>query len=780
MIINNKRNMIIENTKDSSHIKIIISIISGVLAFLFSKNYIIIDNIYNIKLIWSLIFPIMISIAWEHRYAYITAISGTIFIPFYVYPNKGYANILISVAYFILLILNGYFVKQDTSVSRKIVNNIYFVQIIYSIFYCLIISLLYTRILYYNPPIWNKDADRFISLSILRIQSINFIFNIAMLSSISNVLLNLPYVRKLFFLKPIKYTHKNINILIKAIGIFFIFIIIDTMVDTLYFSRRGIHSSLLRGSGGGPTKITIIITTIFIICDFTMKMKSKSEEAHLNLIRSEERYRLIFENMIDTYFEVNTEGSIIKVSPSVMYSFGYTQGYMEGKNFYDFFENSKEIKKIVEKIYATGRMMNIEVLGIKNNGELIYLLLAGDVSSNPESGEKIAVINARNITDYKTEEKIKLNLAANLEAVFESSKDFIWTIDGKTYKILSFNSAYRNFLRSMYSIEVKSGDSIEKIIPHNKVNFFKKIYRKVLIEGSFTVEYTEQNRMFELTLYPININDNKKNISIFARDITAQKEAELEIKSLNEGLEEMVEHRTKELLNAYNDLESFSYTVSHEFKTPIKEIEAYMTIIEEDCMEILPEISKADVLSVKKVCKETLDMVEKMMDYSKAGYMAINPEIIDIKQLVEECYNEVKVSYSDKTVVLEICDLPELFADKFLMKQAVFNIISNSIKFSRNDGEIIITVGYTEGVNDITYYFKDNGVGFDSEYSNNLFGLFNRLHNNNEFKGSGIGLATVKRIIERNGGQVRIWGEKDRGCIVFCKFKRKKQSALYI
>ncbi|WP_446897962.1 PAS domain-containing sensor histidine kinase [Clostridium sp. LBM24168] len=548
------------------------------------------------------------------------------------------------------------------------------------------------------------------------------------------------------------------------------------MVDTFYFSTRGVHSSLFRDSGGGFTKLTIIIAVVFIICDFTIKIKSKSEESRLNLIKSEERYRLIFENMIDAYFEINTDGIIIKVSPSVRYSFGYTQHYMEGKNFYNFFVNPIDIKNIVEKIYSIGRVMNIEALGIKKNGGLIYFLLVGDVSLNPENDEKIIIINARNITDYKMEEKIRLNLAANLEAVFESSRDFIWTVDGQTYKIISFNSAYKNFLSDVYSIKVNRGDRIEKIIPYKKVKFFKELYKRVLIKGNFTVEYTDEksNSIFELTLYPININNNKRNISIFARDITSQKKAELKIRSLNEGLEEMVEDRTKELVNAYNDLESFSYTVSHEFKTPIREIDAYLTIIEEDCLNLLPQTSKNDILSVKKICKETLDMIQKMMEYCKAGYMAINPKIINMNQLVRECYNDIKLSYNNKVIILQISDLPELFADKFLIKQAIFNIMSNSIKFSRNNKKIIIEIGYVKDKNNIVYYFKDNGVGFDSDFSNNLFVLFNRLHNNNEFEGNGIGLATVKRIIERNGGTVDIHGEKGNGCIVFFKFKKSK------
>ncbi|MBP1762246.1 MAG: histidine kinase, partial [Firmicutes bacterium] len=248
-----------------------------------------------------------------------------------------------------------------------------------------------------------------------------------------------------------------------------------------------------------------------------------------------------------------------------------------------------------------------------------------------------------------------------------------------------------------------------------------------------------------------------------------RKEAKNNLIKLNVELEKAVAERTQELRQAYNDLETFSFTVSHEIKSPIREIEAYIDIIEEDNKDRLRPESIDDISSIKRVCRDTINMAESMMKYSKAGYAIMKKERINMNDLVRECFQDLKRANVHRNIEFTITPLPDVCGDRFLLMQAVANILSNSIKFSSHKEITEISVWGLETDKEKLYYFKDNGIGFDSNYGKKLFNLFSRAHDRSSFEGNGIGLAMVKRIIERHDGQVEIQGEKNVGCQVLIR-----------
>lgn len=274
--------------------------------------------------------------------------------------------------------------------------------------------------------------------------------------------------------------------------------------------------------------------------------------------------------------------------------------------------------------------------------------------------------------------------------------------------------------------------------------------------------------------------DRSKNISymFFAKDITELHNNEKEIRALNKQLESTVIERTDQLSKAYSDLESFSYTVSHELKTPIREIETYIEFIEEDNREVLAEQSREDIGSIRQVCTNTLHLIQSMMEYSKVGYKALNNEFFDMKAIIEECYTEIMQSVSDRKVSLEVSELPQMYGDRFLIKQLVFNIISNSVKFTRCREEALITVTAESTEDHNTFYFRDNGVGFEQNSNVHLFNIFDRMHNESDYDGSGVGLATVKKIVKRFNGKAYIEGFPDKGCCVTIRFPTNNDTKL--
>ncbi len=216
----------------------------------------------------------------------------------------------------------------------------------------------------------------------------------------------------------------------------------------------------------------------------------------------------------------------------------------------------------------------------------------------------------------------------------------------------------------------------------------------------------------------------------------------------------------------YSDLEAYSFLLSHEMKTPIREIDLYTEFIEEDNAGVLTEQSVQDLHSIRRICATMVDLFQNIMDYARADYRPLNMESIDMQELISKTYRQRTAAIPEREIVLEMEPLPKLWADAFLMQQLVSNILSNSIKYTEYEPHPMIRISAYEEKGEIIYSFQDNGVGIDSKGSDYAFHLFERLHNSDEFEGSGIGLALVKKIAARFDGDVEIVGRYNKGCTV--------------
>jgi len=265
---------------------------------------------------------------------------------------------------------------------------------------------------------------------------------------------------------------------------------------------------------------------------------------------------------------------------------------------------------------------------------------------------------------------------------------------------------------------------------------------------------------------PFLITENQ--IGVMFENITGYKKALKEVKKLNADLEKRVADRTARLQEAVNDLESFAYTVSHDLKSPLRAVDGYASILLEDFGEKLDSDAAEMLNNISRISRESIDMITKILQYSKTSRAVMNLENVDMGSLITEVFEELKPAYSGRDISLVIeSGLPCVKADRILIRQLLQNIISNSMKFTAGREKAIITVGCTITQDSYVFYIKDNGVGFDMNYSGKLFGLFQRLHTSDEFEGSGIGLVTVKKIIEKHGGKVWIEGKVDEGTTVY-------------
>jgi PAS domain S-box-containing protein len=251
------------------------------------------------------------------------------------------------------------------------------------------------------------------------------------------------------------------------------------------------------------------------------------------------------------------------------------------------------------------------------------------------------------------------------------------------------------------------------------------------------------------------------------RDITGRREAEEEVRRLNEDLEKRVVERTAELEASNKELESFNYSISHDLRGPLRQIHAFARITEEDYGDKLGEKGRhyLDVIQ-----KRTLDMgqlIDDLLSFAHIGKQKITWADIDMNALARRVFGDMGPFQPQKAPIFEAKPAPAGLGDRLLIRQVLGNLLDNALKFTRTKSDALIEFGGSAEGDENVYYVRDNGVGFDMSYADKMFGVFQRLHKADEFEGTGVGLAIVHRIVLMHGGRVWAEGKVNEGATVY-------------
>jgi light-regulated signal transduction histidine kinase (bacteriophytochrome) len=242
--------------------------------------------------------------------------------------------------------------------------------------------------------------------------------------------------------------------------------------------------------------------------------------------------------------------------------------------------------------------------------------------------------------------------------------------------------------------------------------------------------------------------------------VEQRRHREDEIRKLNQELAQ----RAAELEATNKELESFAYSVSHDLRAPLRHMVGYSELLQRQASSLLDEKSHRYIRTILESAKRMGNLIDDLLAFSRIGRAETKKTAVDLEQLVKEVVAEIGQETKGRDIAWKIGALPVCYGDRSMLGLVVVNLVSNAVKFTRMRRPAEIEIGCVDGnKNEIEVFVRDNGAGFDMQYVNKLFGVFQRLHLPEQFEGTGIGLATVQRVVHRHGGKVRAEGAVDQG-----------------
>lgn len=507
-----------------------------------------------------------------------------------------------------------------------------------------------------------------------------------------------------------------------------------------------------------------------VMIDITDRKKAEMEAktAYEELENREAILEGITHAAKDAIVLVDSAGNIVQWNPAAERIFGYSAGEIVGRPVYllmtrDVHGWHKEVfSGLAASAGASSFHTHAEHSSQRKDGSEFPAEIS--VSQVEIKGEKFVTLIIRDITERKKAEREVVEAKEQWEKSFDAIHDAIFIID-KDYRVVRYNKAFAELLGGHQEI---AGHHCYELVHDVDVPPEFCVTGNAVKQGEGVrgeIYEAHLGKYLAVSADPSFGHDGEFEFAIhMARDITDRKHAEEELRLRGEELERAV----RELRSVNKELEAFSYSVSHDLRAPLRAIDGFSRMIKEKRGGELDAEGNRLLDVILDNTARMSNLIEDLLALSQAGRQELLTVPLDMKELAGEVCEELGANHPDRGIEFRVGELPASRGDRILIQQVLVNLISNSVKFTGGEDRAVIDVGSGgEDNGNNVYFVKDNGVGFDMKYSNRLFGVFQRLHSQDEFEGTGAGLAIVERIVQKHGGRVWAEGEVGRGATFY-------------
>lgn len=483
------------------------------------------------------------------------------------------------------------------------------------------------------------------------------------------------------------------------------------------------------------------------------------EEA-LKRLQDEKRFRQLLESAPDGVVIIDQQGKIVMVNAQMEILFGYDREEVMGEHVEMLvparFRNLHPFQRGQYGKNPRLRQMgaDLDLYALRKDGTEFPV----EITLGPlESGEENLIFAAiRDITERQRAQE-------NFRGLLESAPDATVVVDQKGVIQLVNSQTVKLF---GYDRLEMIGQRVELLVPkrfrrnhaRHRHGYYGEHPTRPMGAGLDLFGLRKNGTEFpvEVSLSPLETEQGLL-VSAAIRDVTERKKMEEDVQKLNDDLRQ----RAAQLEAANQELEAFSYSVSHDLRAPLRSIDGFSHVVLEDYGDQLPADARGYLERVRAAAQRMAVLIDDLLNLSRVTRMAVQPRFINISKMAEDILQNLQEGHPDRQVTLSLMRDLMVEADPNLMNIALENLLNNAWKFTSRQEHAVIEFGQKNHVRNRTFYVRDNGVGFDMAYADKLFGVFQRLHSVSEFPGTGVGLATVHRIISIHGG--RIWAESAVG-----------------
>lgn len=518
---------------------------------------------------------------------------------------------------------------------------------------------------------------------------------------------------------------------------------------------------------------------LILSLDVTERRRTEAE-----LREAQERMTGIISSAMDAIITVNAEQRVVLFNAAAEQMFGCTASEAVGQSLDRFIPERfraahREHIPAFARTHVTRRRMGElgAIFGVRADGE--EFPIEASISQVEAGGQRLYTVILRDISARKRAEEELRRSEERYRRLFETAPDIIYTLSASGV-ISSINPACETV--TGWQAAALLGQRFTVLIHPDDVKTGEAIFQQVM-QGETPPPYelriptnSGQWLVAEFVSSPQFENGRVMGLLGIARDITGRKQAEEQIRLWSEQLEQRVAQRTAELEAANRELEAFTYSVSHDLRAPLRAVAGFSRILREEYEPQLPAEAQRYLHRVQENAQQMGRLIDDLLAFSRLGRQPLKRQPVAPAEVVQSVLDELREEQAGRQVQINIGELPTCQADPALLKQVFANLLANALKFTRHCEVAVIEIGgrhqYAEE-NASVFFVKDNGAGFDMKYVHKLFGVFQRLHRAEEYEGTGVGLATVQRIIHRHGG--RIWAESqlDQGATFYFTLGRE-------